>query len=66
MQLLCHGSEITTFLNEFNQSLEGKKNLIVVACEGKNFRSHQEISSSNGKEIRPKSVRHHVRAVRTE
>ena len=37
VQLRCHGSEITTILNEFNQSLEGKKNLIVVACEEKNF-----------------------------
>ena len=64
MQLRCDGSEIATILNEFNQSLEGKKNLICRRLSKKP--SNQEISCSNGKEIRPKSVRHHARAVRAE
>ena len=44
------------YFNEFNQNLEGKKNLICRRLSKKNF--HQEISCRNGKEIRPKSVRH--------
>ena len=49
-------------LNEFSQSLEGEKNLICRRLsEKKKFR--QEISRSNGKEIRPTSVPHHRRAV---
>ena len=51
-------------LNEFSQSLEGEKNLICRRLSKKKFR--QDISRSNSKEIRPKSVRHHRRAVRAE
>ena len=51
-------------LNEFSQSLEEEKNFICRRLPKKNF--CQEISRSNGKEIRLTSVRYHQRAVRAE
>ena len=52
-------------LNEFSQSLEGDEKFNLSSLvKKKKFR--QEISRSNGKEIRPTSVRHHRRAVRAE
>ena len=59
-QLRCDGSEITTILNEFSQSLEGKKKLI--CCQFSKKTSHKEISCSNSIEIRLKSMHHHARA----
>ena len=50
LQLLCDGSKIATILNEFSQKLER----FVVAC----LRPQAKLSISDGREIRPKSVRH--------
>ena len=58
LQLRYNGSEITTILNEFNQSLEGKKQKI--CCHLSKKTSHQDISCSNSKQIRPKSLHHHA------
>ena len=56
--------EIITILNKCNQSLEGKKNLLCRRLLRKNSPPGNFVQQRQ--EIRPKSVRHHTRAVRAE
>ena len=69
----CDGSEIATKLNEFNQSLERKKNFPSLVYGLKKNTSYQEIlclsraATAKKSDLKdPASVRHHARAVHAE
>ena len=65
VQLRCDGSEITTISNEFNQSLEGKKNLICRRLSRKKLPTRKFRGATAKKSDRKACVIMHMQSVQS-